>query len=59
LYKKEHNFDSFRVFVNVTGSRAIKCARYVTRMGKLRNAYHILVGRKKGRKYVDIKMDLK
>jgi len=59
LHNNEHNFDSFRDFVNVTVSSSIKCARYVTRMGKVRNAYKVLVGRREGRKYVDIKMNLK
>lgn len=49
----------FRDFVNVTVASSIKCARYVTRMGKVRNAYKILVGEREGRKYVDMKMDLK
>jgi hypothetical protein len=31
----------------------------LTRMGKVRKAYKILVGRREGRKYVDMKMDLK
>jgi len=59
IHSKEHNFDSFRDFFNVTVSSSIQCARYVTRMGKVGNAHKILVGRREGRKYVDMKMDLK
>jgi len=37
-------------FIMVTKSRRIRCAGHVSRMGKMRNAYNILIGKSEGKR---------
>jgi hypothetical protein len=48
-----HNFHASPNIIRVIKSRRMRWAEHIARMGEKKNAYNILIGKPKGRVYLD------